>query len=131
MAALLRLPREELGGLREHQRVGPSGPARLVPDRQLAGIDPAVDVTAAVLGQRPFTGALGGGGEERPEGAAQIAVAAPGQVDRPVVGGARWPAETGFDEADAVRGDGVETRGRTSGSASSDPARTASTRRER
>ena len=39
-AALFRLALEEVGGLGEHQRVRPSGPARLVPDRQLADFEP-------------------------------------------------------------------------------------------
>jgi hypothetical protein len=82
-----------------------------VRDRYLGGVDPGVDVLAALLGERPLKRAPVGCGEEVAEGGAQLAgAAARGQRDRPVAGLALRPVQLVAQPRGAVGGQVAELR---------------------
>jgi len=94
LAPCLLFAGEQVVGLAQDENVGAALTLGHVRDRYLGGVDPGVDVLAALLGERPLQRAPVRCGQKVAEGGAQVAgPAARGQRDRPVAGLAPRPVQ--------------------------------------
>src|SRR5215203_4609170 len=94
--ALAGLPIEQLFRLAQDQGVRPPRAPCFVAHGELGGIDPLMNVSPALFGERPFEPLADRIGEEGAQLAAELATAAVREGDRPVARAPRRPGQPGL-----------------------------------
>src|SRR6185369_17719929 len=100
--ALAGLPFEQLFRLAQDQGVRPPRAPCFVAHGELGGIDPLMNVSPALFGERPFEPLANRIGEEVAQPAAELATAAVRKGDRPVARAPRRPGQPGLQPPDAM-----------------------------